>query len=94
MMEFLTAFASNPQGGATLVIATSLFSITQFFITKYQNKVQTKSLGTNHLEHLRDDIGQIIGQHETREMEISRQTADSLGRIERLLIEQNSRKCK
>lgn len=53
---------------------------------------KVEKLGSNHLVHFEESIKDHIDSHERREMEMSRQMLDALGRIERAITEGNSRR--
>jgi hypothetical protein len=98
-ISLIKTFASDTQGGALLILAVAAFACIQYLL----NKHQTKTLGGNHIEHLRTDIREMITGHETnlketirlheqREFEHDKDVLVVLGRIERAIIEQGSRR--
>ena len=78
MIDLISQLASDSQGGATLVLAVVIFSLVQYLL----NKQQTKTLGSNHIGHLKEDIFSKIDLHEQWERETAKQTNEILSRIE------------
>lgn len=88
MLDLLKLFIPDPQAGTSLVLAIIVF----YFVQNYLTNKQTKVIGSNHMQHLREDIKEIIGQHERTENQQMTQMIEALGRIERILIEIKSQK--
>lgn len=99
LIGLVKILANDTQGGALLILAISIFSCIQYLL----NKHQTRTLGSNHLEHLKGDIKdmidghesalkEVIRLHEMREFEHDKDVLTALGRIERAIIEQGARR--
>lgn len=81
MLSILQELVSQGQAGTILVLAVAIFSLIQYLL----NRQQTKQIGTNHLEHLKEAIGGIIKEHEAQEYIFNQKMVDSLNRMENTL---------
>jgi hypothetical protein len=81
MFDLISNLSGKPLEGTMLVLAIIILALIQYFL----NRNQTKTIGSNHLHHFKEELKEAIDAHEQREHIFNQQLTGSLQRIETIL---------